>query len=566
MADLLDRTVQEVLGVQDKKLNESVKGLGETFKSAFDDLSGVVKPWVKDANSFYSKAEVANQGILKELSDLNGRISSLPSVISSAVDRTLKPLSKMETGLVTVTTLLPEIKDVLGTTRTSILELERLAGENSLQLDRLNDLVESKGPGWDFVYPEQPIAPEKPQDNLVQDVTVEPVVNPTPVNVDFSVEAPQSNVDVNVNPTPVNVVPGTADFTPNYTDTLNDVVSVITDIREQIQSFSGATAEDIYPNLREDLSGIAGAIEGFANANLSGGEIDLQGFISDVQEFVVDVSDGLVGSFVSEVVPEMAGQFGDFVDAYTESLLDAIHNQGDRVATAISDIGPTDLTGEYQPSEIQLDPSFLGEIKGILNDSKDGVGQFHEDTILWLENIDERLNKGFVSVSNTVSRSSARSDAISSRGFSDEIDSFDDLSGDTDRISIGGASYGAITAYQMVNHYPDYYAACVPVAGYDTVTSAFNNVAVWALHGDRDLGQGRTNYNVTVQRVNEINQNGGSAYLTTLKGLGHSNVHNKVYQNTFTTPDGDQDTPLEWAFKQSKSKNKAKKNGNTKTA
>ncbi len=137
---------------------------------------------------------------------------------------------------------------------------------------------------------------------------------------------------------------------------------------------------------------------------------------------------------------------------------------------------------------------------------------------------------------------------------------------DTDRISIGGASYGAITAYQMVNHYPDYYAACVPVAGYDTVTDAFKDVAVWALHGTRDLGQGRTNYNVTVQRVDEINKVGGSAYLTPLKGLGHSNIHNKVYQNKFTTPDGDQDTPLEWAFKQSKSKNKAKKNGNTKTA
>ena len=71
---------------------------------------------------------------------------------------------------------------------------------------------------------------------------------------------------------------------------------------------------------------------------------------------------------------------------------------------------------------------------------------------------------------------------------------------------------------------------------------------------------------ISTATVYEINQNGGSAYLTTLKGLGHSNVHNKVYQNTFTTPDGDQDTPLEWAFKQSKSKNKAKKNGNTKTA
>lgn len=132
---------------------------------------------------------------------------------------------------------------------------------------------------------------------------------------------------------------------------------------------------------------------------------------------------------------------------------------------------------------------------------------------------------------------------------------------DTDRISIGGASYGAITAYQMVNHYPNYYAACVPVAGYDNVTDAFKDVAVWILHGDRDLGQGRTNYNVSQQKVNEINNVGGSAYITPLKGQGHSNVHNKVYQNTFTTPDGDSDTPLEWAFKQSKSKNKAKRTG-----
>ena len=128
---------------------------------------------------------------------------------------------------------------------------------------------------------------------------------------------------------------------------------------------------------------------------------------------------------------------------------------------------------------------------------------------------------------------------------------------DTNRISVGGASYGAITAYQMVNANPGYYSACVPIAGYDNVTSAFRDVKVWALHGVRDLKQkgSRTDYNVAKQKMNEINQIGGSAILSDMPG-GHTHSQDKAFEGSYTSPDGKVENPLEWAFRQTKNKDK----------
>ena len=129
---------------------------------------------------------------------------------------------------------------------------------------------------------------------------------------------------------------------------------------------------------------------------------------------------------------------------------------------------------------------------------------------------------------------------------------------DRDRISIGGASYGAIMSYQMVNDNPGYYSACVPISGYDEVTSAFEDVEVWALHGKSDNKKGgRTRYPVACEKMEEIESVGGDAYLSTMP-IGHSNAQNRAFQDGYTSPDGDVVSPLEWAFRQSKKATKAK--------
>lgn len=125
---------------------------------------------------------------------------------------------------------------------------------------------------------------------------------------------------------------------------------------------------------------------------------------------------------------------------------------------------------------------------------------------------------------------------------------------DTNRISVSGHSYGAITAYRIVNQNPNYFSAVVPISGYDKVTGAFQGVDVWAFHGSKDLGSGQTNYNRAVKAVNAINSTGGNATMYTFKGAGHSNVQNYTYKRTFLSPDGKEETVLEWALRQTKNK------------
>jgi predicted peptidase len=124
---------------------------------------------------------------------------------------------------------------------------------------------------------------------------------------------------------------------------------------------------------------------------------------------------------------------------------------------------------------------------------------------------------------------------------------------DTNRISVGGHSFGAITSYRLINKYPDYYAACVPISGWDKVTDAFDDVNVWAFHGEYDNnGNGQTTLNGANKAVNEVNSKGGTASITVFEGMGHAYVQNKTFEGKYTSPDGKQETALEWVFRQSK--------------
>ena len=128
---------------------------------------------------------------------------------------------------------------------------------------------------------------------------------------------------------------------------------------------------------------------------------------------------------------------------------------------------------------------------------------------------------------------------------------------DKKRVSIAGASYGAITGYTIINENPGMFSAFVPISGWNKITDEFKNVKVWAFHGTADSKTKNTSYNQASNAMKEINQVGGDAEIHAYDGWGHAgdSKHNIVvttFKNKFTK-DGEKINPLEWAFQQSKS-------------
>ena len=126
---------------------------------------------------------------------------------------------------------------------------------------------------------------------------------------------------------------------------------------------------------------------------------------------------------------------------------------------------------------------------------------------------------------------------------------------DKNRISISGHSYGGITTYRMINKYPNYFSAAVPISGSYEVTSAFQDVKVWAFNGTKESGKS-TGVKAAQKAVNNINAVGGQGFLTLIKA-NHAQMNQNTYKNTYTSPDGEEINPLEWAFKQTKQTKKA---------
>ena len=92
---------------------------------------------------------------------------------------------------------------------------------------------------------------------------------------------------------------------------------------------------------------------------------------------------------------------------------------------------------------------------------------------------------------------------------------------DTKRIYIWGFSRGAIGTWGMVNKYPTFFAAAVPVScGGSINASNFKTTKVYALAGSQESG-----YISTMQSmVNEINKAGGSAKFESVAGQSHSTI------------------------------------------
>ena len=123
---------------------------------------------------------------------------------------------------------------------------------------------------------------------------------------------------------------------------------------------------------------------------------------------------------------------------------------------------------------------------------------------------------------------------------------------DSNRISVSGHSNGAITTYKLINQYPNYFAAAIPISGFQQVTDAFKYTKVWAFNGEYDNGKYTSNSGAS-KAVQQINSIGGVAKLYTYKGYGHSYVQDFTYEREFESPDGDTVAPIEWAMRQTKS-------------
>ncbi len=130
--------------------------------------------------------------------------------------------------------------------------------------------------------------------------------------------------------------------------------------------------------------------------------------------------------------------------------------------------------------------------------------------------------------------------------------------GDLNRISLSGHSYGAITAYNLVNENPNTFSAIVPVSGSKPPTNAFKNVKVWAFHGTQDNPGNNTDYRKAVQNVKAIQAMGGDATLhaySEYPNCYHTHTANYTFSHSFDDPEDEKKedvSPLEWAFKQVK--------------
>jgi predicted peptidase len=110
---------------------------------------------------------------------------------------------------------------------------------------------------------------------------------------------------------------------------------------------------------------------------------------------------------------------------------------------------------------------------------------------------------------------------------------------DADRLYVMGLSMGGYGTWDMIERYPEMFAAAVPICGGGDETQAkrIAKVPVWAFHGDKDTA-------VPVSRsrnmIRAIRAAGGEPKYTEYPGVGHS-----AWVPTFKDPE-----MLKWLFSQ----------------
>jgi len=106
---------------------------------------------------------------------------------------------------------------------------------------------------------------------------------------------------------------------------------------------------------------------------------------------------------------------------------------------------------------------------------------------------------------------------------------------DKSKISISGASRGSIGTWHMINDYPGFFYAAVPIScgSYSINPQNFVQTKIWAFAGT--VGSNEQRYNSEMQaNVKRIQQAGGNAKFTTLNGASHgTSVGAALTQETF---------------------------------
>ena len=91
---------------------------------------------------------------------------------------------------------------------------------------------------------------------------------------------------------------------------------------------------------------------------------------------------------------------------------------------------------------------------------------------------------------------------------------------DPARIYLTGLSMGGFGTWAWASKYPEQFAAIAPVCGGGDIQFAdeLKNTAVWAFHGDADPA---VPVKRTIEMIEAVNANGGSARMTIYPGVGH---------------------------------------------
>ena len=123
--------------------------------------------------------------------------------------------------------------------------------------------------------------------------------------------------------------------------------------------------------------------------------------------------------------------------------------------------------------------------------------------------------------------------------------------GDTNKLSVGGVSYGGLTAYNLVREHPGTYAAVVTACGAQEVDSSFKDVSVLNFVGESNDGN-HTASSYVQRQSDAVNSVGGESKVIKInKQWAHTNVGTYAFQNVYMCDDNSnkEEYPTEWAFR-----------------
>ena len=123
--------------------------------------------------------------------------------------------------------------------------------------------------------------------------------------------------------------------------------------------------------------------------------------------------------------------------------------------------------------------------------------------------------------------------------------------GDTNKLSLGGTSYGGVTAYKLVTEHPGTYSAVVTAVGANEVTDAFKGVQVLNFNGEADASNhtGKTYVTKQSEKVNKVG--GNSKVINISKQWAHTNVGTYAFGQKYDCDgSGKKKYTVEWAMEQ----------------